>query len=172
MPANVTVTAGATTATFMVTTATVTAATVSTITAGYNGVTRTATVTVNPASAGATLTVSATGRSGERVTSSPTGINVSGGQDRLGELCCQHLDHVERDERARRHLVGRLLERRQQDQDLHVHDYRHRLCHRECAVGRRVNQGVAVPLTGERHLSWWKRESMLAGEQHGPLRRL
>jgi hypothetical protein len=76
VPANVTVAAGATTATFTVTTVTVTTATVSTITAAYNGVTRTAAVTVNPASASATLTVTATGRSGERVTSSPTGINV------------------------------------------------------------------------------------------------
>ena len=82
------------------TTVTVTAATVSTITAAYNGVTRSATVTVNPAGASATLTVTATGRSGERVTSSPTGINVSVGSDRLGELCRQHVDYVERDERA------------------------------------------------------------------------
>jgi hypothetical protein len=76
VPANVTVAAGATTATFTVTTVSVSAATAATITAAYNGVTRTATVTVNPASASATLTVTATGRSGERVTSSPTGINV------------------------------------------------------------------------------------------------
>jgi hypothetical protein len=34
---------------------------------------------VNPAGQAATLTVTATGRSGERVTSSPTGINVSVG---------------------------------------------------------------------------------------------
>jgi hypothetical protein len=67
---------GTTTATFNVTTVTVTTATVSTITAAYSGVTRSATVTVNPAGASATLTVTATGRSGERVTSSPTGINV------------------------------------------------------------------------------------------------
>jgi hypothetical protein len=79
VPANVTVAAGATTATFTVTTVSVTAATAATITAAYNGVTRTATVTVNPASASATLTVTATGRSGERVTSSPTGINVLAG---------------------------------------------------------------------------------------------
>jgi hypothetical protein len=42
-------------------------------------VTRTTTLTVNPASQAATLTVTATGRSGERITSSPAGINVSVG---------------------------------------------------------------------------------------------
>jgi hypothetical protein len=36
-------------------------------------------LTVNPAATTATLTVSATGRSGERVTSNPTGISVSVG---------------------------------------------------------------------------------------------
>jgi hypothetical protein len=43
------------------------------------GVARTTTLTVNPASQMAALTVTATGRSGERITSSPTGINVSVG---------------------------------------------------------------------------------------------
>jgi hypothetical protein len=47
-----------------------------TISATYNGVTRTANLTVNPPGQSATLTVTATGRSGERVTSTPTGINV------------------------------------------------------------------------------------------------
>ena len=41
--------------------------------------TRTATLTVNPPSANATLTVTASGRSGERVTSTPAGINVAVG---------------------------------------------------------------------------------------------
>jgi hypothetical protein len=52
-----------------------------TITAAQGGVTRTATLTVNPASQsqGATLTVTATGRSGERITSSPAGISVNVG---------------------------------------------------------------------------------------------
>ena len=50
-----------------------------TITATYAGVTRTATLTVNPPGQSATLTVTATGRSGERVTSTPTGINVNVG---------------------------------------------------------------------------------------------
>jgi hypothetical protein len=36
---------------------------------------------VNPASQVATLTVTATGRSGKRVMSSPAGINVSGGSN-------------------------------------------------------------------------------------------
>jgi hypothetical protein len=48
------------------------------ITGSYGGASRTATLTVNPpAAAGtSTLTVTATGRSGERITSSPAGINV------------------------------------------------------------------------------------------------
>jgi len=50
-----------------------------TITASAGGITRTATLTVNPQPETATLTVTATGRSGERVTSTPTGINVAVG---------------------------------------------------------------------------------------------
>ena len=50
-----------------------------TITAGAAGVTRTAALTVNPQPQAATLTVTATGRGGERVTSTPTGINVAVG---------------------------------------------------------------------------------------------
>lgn len=79
VPAGVTVAAGATSATFTVATSSVAAATSSTISATYSGVTRTATLMVNPPSPAATLTVTATGRSGERVTSSPAGINVSVG---------------------------------------------------------------------------------------------
>ena len=88
VPASVTVPAGATSATFTVTTTSVTASTSATISATLAAVTRTAVLTVNPASAPppppppgqtATLTVTATGRSGERVTSSPAGINVAVG---------------------------------------------------------------------------------------------
>lgn len=79
VPAGVTVAAGATSAIFTVPTSTVITISSSTITAAYNGVTLTATLTVNPPSQGATLTVTATGRSGERVTSSPAGINVNVG---------------------------------------------------------------------------------------------
>ncbi len=79
VPANLTIAAGGTTGTFSAATSTVAVSTLVTITASYAGVTRTATLTVNPASQAATLTVTATGRSGERVTSSPTGINVSVG---------------------------------------------------------------------------------------------
>jgi hypothetical protein len=42
-------------------------------------VTRTATLTVTPPGQNATLTVTATGRGGERVTSTPAGINVAVG---------------------------------------------------------------------------------------------
>ncbi len=80
VPASVTVAAGATTATFSVTTTQVTASTPVTITAAAGGVTRTTTLTVTPptpppTSAGA-VTVTATGRSGERILSSPTGLSV------------------------------------------------------------------------------------------------
>ena len=81
VPASVTVAAGATTATFSIATTSVTASSSATITAAYGGVTRTASLNVNPPaqSQTAVLTVTATGRSGERVTSSPAGINVAVG---------------------------------------------------------------------------------------------
>jgi hypothetical protein len=79
VPATVTIAAGATSATFTATTSSVAATSTSTITATYNGVARTATLTVKPATQTAILTVTATGRSGERVMSSPAGINVNVG---------------------------------------------------------------------------------------------
>ena len=83
VPASVTVPADATSATFTISTTSVTASTSATISGAYAGVTRTTTLTVNPNSPPpgqtATLTVTATGRSGERVTSTPTGINVAVG---------------------------------------------------------------------------------------------
>ena len=79
VPASVTVPAGSTSRTFTVTTTAVTAKTTATISAVHGGVTKTAIVTVNPAGQAATLSVSATGRSGQRVTSSPAGINVTVG---------------------------------------------------------------------------------------------
>jgi hypothetical protein len=57
----------------------VSASTAVTISATYNGVTRTAGLTVTPPGQAVTLTVTATGRSGERITSSPAGINVTVG---------------------------------------------------------------------------------------------
>ena len=93
VPASVTVPAGATSATFTVTTTSVTAATTATISAVWGGVTRTAALTVNPSAPPppppgqpATLTVTATGRSGERVTSSPAGINVAVGTSGSGSF--------------------------------------------------------------------------------------
>ncbi len=79
VPAGVSVAQGATSATFAIATTTVTASTPVTITASAGGVTRTATLTVTPQPQVATLTVTATGRGGERVTSTPTGINVAVG---------------------------------------------------------------------------------------------
>jgi hypothetical protein len=84
VPASITIAAGATSGTFTVTSRTVTTSASVIISGASGGVTRTGTLTVNPAAGGggtgtATLTVSATGRSGERVTSNPAGINVSVG---------------------------------------------------------------------------------------------
>jgi hypothetical protein len=79
VPATVNVLAGATSATFTANTNAVAAATAVILSATYGSNTRTATLTVNPAGQLATLTVSATGRSGERITSTPTGISVSVG---------------------------------------------------------------------------------------------
>lgn len=79
VPASVTVPAGATTATFPITTSAVTSSTAVTVTASAGGVVRTTTLTVTPPGSSATLTVTATGRGGERVTSSPAGINVGVG---------------------------------------------------------------------------------------------
>ncbi|MEO8518683.1 MAG: fibronectin type III domain-containing protein [Dermatophilaceae bacterium] len=78
VPANVTVAAGALIATFPITTSSVTTSTSATITANDGAVTRTATLTVTPPATSA-LTVTATGRAGERITSTPTGINVTVG---------------------------------------------------------------------------------------------
>ena len=79
VPASVTAAAGATSATFAIATTSVTASTVATLTASAAGVTRMAALTVAPPAATATLTVTATGRRGESVTSSPAGINVAVG---------------------------------------------------------------------------------------------
>ncbi|UUZ64432.1 FG-GAP-like repeat-containing protein [Polaromonas sp. P1-6] len=79
VPASVSVAPGATSTTFAIPTSAVTTSTPVTITASAGGVTRTAALTVNPPAQTATLTVTATGRSGERVISSPAGINVTVG---------------------------------------------------------------------------------------------
>jgi hypothetical protein len=79
VPASVTIAAGATSATFAATTPSVAANTPVTITSAYSGVSRTTTLTVTPAGQLATITVTATGRSGERVISNPSGINVTVG---------------------------------------------------------------------------------------------
>jgi hypothetical protein len=79
VPASVTIAAGAASATFAATTPMVAANTPVTLTAAYSGVSRTTTLTVTPAGQLATITVTATGRSGERVISNPSGINVTVG---------------------------------------------------------------------------------------------
>ena len=79
VPATVTVAAGATRADFTVSTTAVAAPTSATIMANYNGLSRAAVLTLNPPGVNVTLTVSATGRSGQQVTSSPAGISVAVG---------------------------------------------------------------------------------------------
>jgi hypothetical protein len=83
VPASVTVAAGALSANFAIGTTPVTASTPVTISGTFGGATRTATLSVTPPAPppaqSATLTVTATGRTGERVSSSPAGINVAVG---------------------------------------------------------------------------------------------
>ena len=79
VPASISVAAGASSASFTATTSAVGVASVATISAVYAGVTRTAMLTVNPPGANVTLTVTATGRSGERVLSNPAGISAAVG---------------------------------------------------------------------------------------------
>jgi len=88
VPASVTVPAGSQSAVFAISTSSVTASTPVTIAATLNAVTKTATLTVTsaappppppPPPQSATLTVNASGRSGERITSSPAGISVATG---------------------------------------------------------------------------------------------
>ena len=138
VPASVTVAEGASNAVFAISTSAVAASTAVTISATSNGVTRTATLTVTtaaPPPQTATLTVTATGRSGERVTSSPAGISVATGTTRLGVVRRRDVDHAEGEQRPLGHLVGRLLERRQQGADLHLHALGVGRAHGQRAVG-------------------------------------
>ena len=87
VPASVTVTAGATNAAFTITTNAVTVTTSLSILATYNSSNQSTVLTVNlaavppppPPPQTATLSVTATGRSGERVSSNPAGISVAVG---------------------------------------------------------------------------------------------
>lgn len=79
VPASVTVAAGGTSATFTTTTSAVGTSTPVTISAVFGGVTRTAGLTVTVPGQLVAITVTATGRSGERVVSNPQGINVAVG---------------------------------------------------------------------------------------------
>jgi len=85
VPASVTMSGGASTFTFPIPTSAVSTSTPVTISASWGGVTVTATLTVSaappppPPPQNATLTVNVTGRSGQRVSSSPAGISVSTG---------------------------------------------------------------------------------------------
>jgi hypothetical protein len=79
VPASVTVPAGASSATFTVSTAPVTATASATITGAAGGASRSAVLTVSPPAQSATLSLTATGRSGERVSSTPAGLSVAVG---------------------------------------------------------------------------------------------
>lgn len=89
VPNSLVIPAGRTSATFTVNAAQVTATSTVAISATYENVTKSGTLTINPSGSPpppppppgqtATLTVTATGRSGQRVTSSPAGINVAVG---------------------------------------------------------------------------------------------
>ena len=77
----VTIPAGSTTGGFFINTASVSTQTLATISVSGGGVTRSATLTLNPVVAPnkMSLAVSAGGRSGERVVSNPTGLSVATG---------------------------------------------------------------------------------------------
>ena len=84
LPASVTVPAGSTSATFTISTTAVTASSVATISAAFGGATRTVGLTIDPQAPPptgqpVTVTLSVSGRSGERVTSSPAGLSVAVG---------------------------------------------------------------------------------------------
>ncbi len=74
VPASVTVAQGQTSGDFTVMAGSVTSATTVTITASAAGITKQGTLMVTPAVSSFTLSVSATGRSGETVSSSPSGV--------------------------------------------------------------------------------------------------
>ena len=97
VPASVTVAAGATSAGFTVATSSVTVSVSVTVTASSGGVTRPATLTVNPAASACAagrsrVTLGVTGLAGT-VTSSPSGLNVSSGN--TGSACFPNNDRVE-----------------------------------------------------------------------------
>lgn len=89
VPGSVLIPAGTTAGGFNVITQPVTAQTLVTISVSGGGATRSAVLTLNPSAppaATATLTVTASGRSGEHVTSSPLGINVAVGSSASASL--------------------------------------------------------------------------------------
>ena len=137
VPASVTVAAGATSANFSITTTGVTAATSVTVGGSFGGVSKTATLTVNPPAPPAqtaTLSVTATGRSGERVSSSPAGISVAVGSTGSATFNTGTSITLSATNGRDVDLVGCMLERRQQGEDLHVHHPGQRVGHRQREV--------------------------------------
>jgi hypothetical protein len=86
VPASMTVPGGASSATFAIATASVAASTPVNISAAAGGAALSAGLTVTPAAQTATLTVTATGRNGSSVISSPAGINVPVGSTASASL--------------------------------------------------------------------------------------
>ncbi|MFL6387820.1 MAG: hypothetical protein ACJ71U_10050 [Terriglobales bacterium] len=85
---SVTIPAGSTTGGFFINTASVSTQTLATISVSGGGVTRSATLTLNPvvAPTNMSLAVTAGGRSGERVVSNPTGLSVATGSTGSAQL--------------------------------------------------------------------------------------
>jgi hypothetical protein len=85
---SVTIPAGSTTGGFFINTASVSTKTLATISVSGGGVTRSATLTLNPvvAPTNMSLAVTAGGRSGERVVSNPTGLSVATGSTGSAQL--------------------------------------------------------------------------------------
>ena len=134
--------AGATSGTFGVATAGVTAATPVTIGGSFaqRASNRTATLTVNgppapPAQTATRLPVTATGLRGERVKLSPAGISVAVGS--TGSATFNTGTSITLSATNGRDAIwSGVLERRQQGEDLHVHPPGQRVGHRQRAVAR------------------------------------
>ncbi len=135
LPASVTVPEGQTNISFSVPTAVVTTQTGLTVFATAGGVQQLAPLFVNPVSPPTfVLTVNATGRNGETVTSSPAGIQVGVGNAAQASFTSGTNITLSVSNGRSAYLVGRMFKRKQQDQSLHLHPERKCRCHRQRAV--------------------------------------
>ena len=124
VPASVSVAQGATTATFAVATSAVTTSTPVTITASAGSVDANGDADGDPS--GAERDPDGDGDRPQRRAGhvEPGRHQRRRRQQRLGVIRHGDVDHAERHERPRRHLVRGLLQRREQAKDLHVHHQR------------------------------------------------